>query len=224
MNSGVGTAQSVKKADDATMARMQSEVLTKLDVGGFDDLAKNMVASGRGSAEEFDSCWSGINLAEVKSLVVPDVEPDRDPVKKELPDDDDKENHEDEEGEGGTGSEGLDPEGSNRGKNKGKGKGKGEAWFDRDTVVNKAKRLWLNGVGTMAQQMENTVTEAHGLLRELKGNAENVHFKHAYPVLSRRKVVASAILNDKCQLKDLHELLTKVDFNIWSCIFSGWFH
>ena len=206
---------SAKKADETAWARMQHEAMTKLEADDLEDVAKHMASTGcaGGGLDDYMPAWSGLNTADVRSLLPPESQPQAVPIKEEQQEEGGnaakEEKAEDDESSDDTGGDSHHTGSS--GKSKGKGKGKGtEPWFDRDTVVNKAKRLWLSAVAQLEQQIEGSVNEAETLMAEVQGNATNVHFKHAYPVLSRRKVVGAAMLSEKCDVQQLMDLVNKV--------------
>ena len=59
--------------------------------------------------------------------------------------------------------------------------------------------------------MEGSVNEAEALMDELRSKSNNVYFKHAFPVLARRQIMASALLHEKCEHKQFQDLLSKAN-------------
>ena len=167
-------------SNDAAVLKMRSQVMSQMEDEDLVEVARDMLATGAGFGSNpedagFMSAWSGGHIADVRALL-----PDGSSVpKEEAKDEDSQEDFGDEESWHIDG----DPEGGDR-KAKGKGKGKakgGDAWFDRDTSVNAARRVWITGVCQIERELEANVAESRALLREVQPRAENVHFKHAYP-------------------------------------------
>ena len=182
---------SVRKPDEAKLQALQNDVMMGLDVDDeINEVATNMVRTGSGVGSDgvFNNSFAGAHIADLRGLLGPaDTDKQADhkdpPIKKEQSDQLKIEL-----------DVGLEESAAE--------------WFDRETEINKAKRVWNTSVASLSNDYDKGRADAKVILHDLSKHQSNAHFRNAYPVCQNRLVAAELMINGT--LKDLTEWFDKV--------------